>query len=42
MVEYGVAATDLSRYEAANPAYMSVAGLMRYWTQKTQREQQKN
>ncbi len=27
----GVAQEDLARYEAANPAFMSVAGLMRYW-----------
>ena len=26
---------DLARYEAANPAFMSVAGLMRYWKKKT-------
>ena len=30
----GLDATALARYEAANPAYMSVAGLMRYWTKK--------
>lgn len=30
----GLDATSLARYEAANPAYMSVAGLMRYWTKK--------
>jgi glyoxylase-like metal-dependent hydrolase (beta-lactamase superfamily II) len=27
-------AADLSRYAVANPAYMSVAGLMRYWKKK--------
>ncbi len=27
----GVGNADLQRYEAANPAFMSVAGLMRYW-----------
>jgi len=30
----GVPAEDLPRYEAANPAFMSVAGLMRYWKKK--------
>ena len=30
----GVPAEDLPRYEAANPAFMSVAGLMRYWRKK--------
>lgn len=30
----GLDATGLEQYEAANPAFMSVAGLMRYWTKK--------
>jgi glyoxylase-like metal-dependent hydrolase (beta-lactamase superfamily II) len=30
----GVPQSDLARYEAANPAFMSVAGLMRYWKKK--------
>lgn len=30
----GVGDSDLKRYEAANPAFMSVAGLMRYWRKK--------
>lgn len=30
----GVEEQDLTRYEAANPAFMSVAGLMRYWKKK--------
>lgn len=30
----GVSEADLARYEAANPAFMSVAGLMRYWKKK--------
>ena len=30
----GLDAATLARYEAANPAYMSVAGLMRYWKKK--------
>ncbi len=29
--EAGVSGEDLERYENANPAWMSVAGLMRYW-----------
>lgn len=28
----------VARYDAANPAYMSVAGLMRYWKKKTEKE----
>ena len=31
LLDAGVAQADLNRYEAANPAFMSVAGLMRYW-----------
>jgi hypothetical protein len=27
--------SDMARYEAANPAFMSVAGLLRYWKKKT-------
>jgi len=34
----GVAPEDLARYEAANPAFMSVAGLMRYWRKKFERQ----
>lgn len=30
----GMNAIGLARYEAANPVYMSVAGLLRYWTKK--------
>ena len=30
----GVANTDLEKYETANPSWMSVAGLMRYWKKK--------
>jgi glyoxylase-like metal-dependent hydrolase (beta-lactamase superfamily II) len=30
----GVSEANLARYEAANPAFMSVAGLMRYWRKK--------
>ncbi|MFN0216117.1 MAG: MBL fold metallo-hydrolase [Saprospiraceae bacterium] len=34
LLSAGVAKEDLARYEAANPAFMSVAGLMRYWKKK--------
>lgn len=30
----GLSDADLRRYEAANPAFMSVAGLLRYWRKK--------
>ncbi|MCS7035047.1 MAG: MBL fold metallo-hydrolase [Saprospiraceae bacterium] len=30
----GIDATTAARYEAANPAFMSVAGLLRYWKKK--------
>jgi hypothetical protein len=33
--ENGVKESDMARYEAANPAFMSVAGLLRYWKKKT-------
>lgn len=35
----GLDAAGIARYEAANPSYMSVAGLMRYWQKRTEREQ---
>ncbi len=31
LIAAGVEKADLERYEAANPAFMSVSGLMRYW-----------
>jgi glyoxylase-like metal-dependent hydrolase (beta-lactamase superfamily II) len=34
LLQAGVPTEDLPRYEAANPAYMSVAGLLRYWKKK--------
>jgi glyoxylase-like metal-dependent hydrolase (beta-lactamase superfamily II) len=34
LLEAGVSKADLARYEAANPAFMSIAGLMRYWKKK--------
>lgn len=36
----GVDEAGLKRYEAANPAFMSVAGLMRYWRKKQETENQ--
>lgn len=35
LVKSGVAKNDLPSYEAANPSWMSVAGLLRYWKKKT-------
>lgn len=32
----GVDANDMAKYEAANPSWMSVAGLLRYWKKKAQ------
>lgn len=34
LIAKGVSAADLQRYEAANPAFMSVAGLLRYWKKR--------
>ncbi|MDX1910962.1 MAG: MBL fold metallo-hydrolase [Saprospiraceae bacterium] len=34
LLNAGVPEADLGRYEAANPAFMSVAGLLRYWKKK--------
>jgi hypothetical protein len=31
LLEAGLSLSDSKRYEAANPSFMSVAGLMRYW-----------
>jgi glyoxylase-like metal-dependent hydrolase (beta-lactamase superfamily II) len=36
LLEQGVAPANLARYEAANPAFMSVAGLLRYWRKATE------
>lgn len=36
LVESGVSEPDIHRYESANPSWMSVAGLMRYWKLKEQ------
>jgi glyoxylase-like metal-dependent hydrolase (beta-lactamase superfamily II) len=35
LLDNGVNPADLDKYEAANPTWMSVAGLMRYWKKKT-------
>ncbi len=35
----GVPKEDLARYEGANPSWMSVAGLLRYWTKKEGRKE---
>ena len=32
--DYGLTAKEVAQYEAANPVWMSVAGLMRYWDKK--------
>jgi glyoxylase-like metal-dependent hydrolase (beta-lactamase superfamily II) len=34
LMRYGIVGTQLAQYESANPAWMSVAGLMRYWHKK--------
>jgi glyoxylase-like metal-dependent hydrolase (beta-lactamase superfamily II) len=34
LIQTGVPSEDLPRYEAANPAFMSVAGLLRYWKKR--------
>lgn len=36
LLEEGVKEEDLPKYEAANPSWMSVAGLMRYWRLKSE------
>ena len=32
----GLGSAEIAQYEAANPSWMSVAGLVRYWTKKSQ------
>lgn len=34
--EFGVSESDISRYDKANPSWMSVMGLLRYWKLKEQ------
>ena len=36
LVNAGVAKSDIARYEKANPSWMSVSGLLRYWKLKEQ------
>ncbi len=38
LLDFGVSEADLPVYEAANPSWMSVTGLMRYWRKKAERE----
>ncbi len=35
LIDFGIDAKGRARYEAANPSWMSVAGLMRYWRKRT-------
>ena len=37
LIDQGLSESDISRYEAANPTFMSVAGLMRYWKKKAEK-----
>lgn len=37
LVEYGIQGEDIARYDFANPVWMSVAGLMRYWKKQAER-----
>jgi glyoxylase-like metal-dependent hydrolase (beta-lactamase superfamily II) len=34
LTRYGIVGTQLAQYESVNPAWMSVAGIMRYWHKK--------
>lgn len=36
LIAHGLKEADAAAYEAANPSYMSVAGLLRYWDLKSQ------
>ena len=36
LITNGLSAEDAAKYEAANPAYMSAAGLMRYWKKQNE------
>ncbi len=38
LIEKGVEGEQLLRYEGANPSWMSVAGLLRYWKKKLQQD----
>jgi len=35
LLNFGLNETEVEQYEAANPSWMSVAGLMRYWKKKS-------
>ena len=35
LLNHGLTETEIEQYEAANPSWMSVAGLMRYWKKRT-------
>lgn len=39
--EKGVSGAQLTQYENANPAWMSVAGLMRYWRKREEKKKKK-
>jgi len=36
MLDHGMSEAAVKQYEASNPSFMSVAGLMRYWKKKSQ------
>lgn len=36
LIDFGIEEERLSQYEAANPTFMSVSGLLRYWKKKLQ------
>lgn len=36
LLNHGLSKNEVARYEAANPSWMSVAGLMRYWKKRSQ------
>ncbi len=38
MRDFGLNEEEIGQYETANPSWMSVAGLMRYWKKKAERE----
>jgi len=38
LIEAGLGEIEVKKYESANPAWMSVAGLMRYWGKKAEKE----
>lgn len=40
LVSNGMKADDAKQYELANPSYMSVAGLLRYWKKREEKEEE--